>query len=142
MTIKDQVNGDGTDSINDNIVQVPIIVIVSDENDNAPEFKNVPYETDVLEDAAVGTTVFAGILVTDRDTVGETLNVSCSVAQPLGAVGEHGDEMAAAAHADKPNGCEKWVRIIAGLAPACTISKCVVCVCFQVFHRGYREQSG
>lgn len=109
VTIKDQVSADGADSINDNVVQVPITVIVSDENDNEPEFQNVPYETDVLEDAAVGTTVFAGILVTDRDTVGETLNVSCSVAQPLGAIatGDHAVVVSGSAAAEYSNGCEK-----------------------------------
>lgn len=39
----------------------------------------VPYEVEVLEDAALGTTVFQGIRVEDRDTVGDNLNVSCSV---------------------------------------------------------------
>lgn len=32
-----------------------------------------------MEDAALGTTVFSGIRVEDRDTVGDNLNVSCSV---------------------------------------------------------------
>lgn len=39
----------------------------------------VPYEVEVMEDAALGTTVFSGIRVEDRDTVGDNLNVSCSV---------------------------------------------------------------
>jgi hypothetical protein len=39
----------------------------------------VPYETEVLEDAVVGTTVFDKILITDRDTVGENLDVTCAV---------------------------------------------------------------
>lgn len=106
VTIKDRVNASG-DSENDNIVKVPIRVIVLDENDNAPEFQNViyfyfsgfiaqkkvyqkiifffsvllnlqvPYETEVLEDAPTGTTVFDTILVTDKDTVGEILNITC-----------------------------------------------------------------
>lgn len=42
-----------------------------------------PYETDVLEDAAVGTTVFTAIEVTDRDTVGETLSITCAVAEAV-----------------------------------------------------------
>lgn len=37
----------------------------------------MPYETEVLEDAAVGTTVFDKILITDRDAVGENLDVAC-----------------------------------------------------------------
>lgn len=101
MTIKDQVAGNGEDSANDNVVEVPITVIVSDENDNRPEFQNVPYETDVLEDAAIGTTVFASIMVTDRDTVGETLNVSCSEASTMAALS------GAAAAAPERSGCEK-----------------------------------
>ena len=40
VSIKDKVNESG-DSDNDNFVQVPISVIVLDENDNAPEFQNV-----------------------------------------------------------------------------------------------------
>lgn len=38
----------------------------------------VPYETTVLENAAVGTTVFDKILITDRDAVGENLDVVCT----------------------------------------------------------------
>ncbi|XP_055710433.1 cadherin-87A isoform X2 [Phlebotomus papatasi] len=75
VTIKDKVNS--TESENDNRVEVPISVIVLDENDNAPEFQNVPYETEVLEDAEVGTTVFDKILVTDKDIVGENLDITC-----------------------------------------------------------------
>lgn len=41
VTIKDQVNTTGGNSENDNLVEVPIRVIVLDENDNAPEFQNV-----------------------------------------------------------------------------------------------------
>lgn len=37
----------------------------------------MPYETAVLEDAAVGATVFDKILITDRDAVGENLDVVC-----------------------------------------------------------------
>lgn len=37
----------------------------------------VPYETVVLEDAAIGTTVYDKILITDRDAVGENLDVVC-----------------------------------------------------------------
>lgn len=152
VTIKDRVSASGGDSENDNLVEVPIRVIVLDENDNAPEFQNVsvpvgldksihfsfqaasaggwcevfalhvevpdsivvcieysfdythtppppyptrtytyntrirvafivpqvPYETEVLESTPPGTVVFNSILVTDRDTVGENLNVSCT----------------------------------------------------------------
>lgn len=41
VTIKDRVTANGVDSKDDNLVEVPITVIVSDENDNAPEFQNV-----------------------------------------------------------------------------------------------------
>lgn len=37
----------------------------------------MPYETVVLEDAAIGTTVYDKILITDRDAVGENLDVVC-----------------------------------------------------------------
>jgi hypothetical protein len=40
VSIKDKINASG-DSDNDNFVQVPISVIVLDENDNPPEFQNV-----------------------------------------------------------------------------------------------------
>uniref|UniRef100_A0A182VQ56 Cadherin domain-containing protein n=1 Tax=Anopheles minimus TaxID=112268 RepID=A0A182VQ56_9DIPT len=142
VSIRDRVSTTGIESENDNIVNVPITIIVLDENDNPPEFQNfvklttdtaagqltsdavkipsgaeahartvnvrcvhagsarnlsvdeyrhdtncddelieVPYETEVLENALPGTTIFDGILVTDRDTVGENLDVSC-IPQP------------------------------------------------------------
>lgn len=40
VTIRDRVTPDG-ESEQDNIVQVPITIIVLDENDNPPEFQNV-----------------------------------------------------------------------------------------------------
>ena len=40
VSIKDKVSDSG-DSENDNFVQVPITVIVLDENDNQPEFQHV-----------------------------------------------------------------------------------------------------
>lgn len=43
VTIKDKVDASGGDSEHDNLVGVPIKVIVLDENDNAPEFQNVSY---------------------------------------------------------------------------------------------------
>lgn len=46
---------------------IPIIVRVSDVNDNTPEFINTPYATDVPESTAVGTTVFRGIQAHDID---------------------------------------------------------------------------
>ncbi|XP_055524329.1 cadherin-87A [Wyeomyia smithii] len=81
VSIKDRVSAAGIDSENDNIVNVPITIIVLDENDNPPEFQNVPYETEVLENALPGTIIFRSILVTDRDTVGENLDITC-IPQP------------------------------------------------------------
>jgi hypothetical protein len=40
VSIKDKVSESG-DSENDNVVQVPISIIILDENDNPPEFQNV-----------------------------------------------------------------------------------------------------
>lgn len=47
---------------------IPVIVRVSDINDNAPEFINTPYETTVSELTPVGTTVFTSIAARDGDT--------------------------------------------------------------------------
>ncbi len=71
-----------------NVVKVPISVIVLDENDNVPEFSGTPYETNVSEDTPVGTTVFRAIEVTDKDLVGEVLEVEC--VRPESDVGEDG----------------------------------------------------
>lgn len=37
----------------------------------------MPYETEVLENAAPGTKIFDSIIVTDQDVVGENLNITC-----------------------------------------------------------------
>lgn len=37
----------------------------------------VPYETEVLENAQIGTTIYDKILITDKDIVGENLDVVC-----------------------------------------------------------------
>lgn len=95
VSIRDQVDPAG-ESEQDNVVQQPITFIILDENDNPPEFQNViqvgraytdilltefplqtPYEADVNEDAAVGTTIFDKILVRDRDTIGDSLDLKC-----------------------------------------------------------------
>ncbi|XP_063893828.1 cadherin-87A [Helicoverpa armigera] len=61
-----------------NLVQSqPVTVIVLDENDNPPMFKNSPYEVDVPEDEEVGKTLLDNILVEDRDSVGDSLEVGC-----------------------------------------------------------------
>uniref|UniRef100_A0A336LX47 CSON004492 protein n=1 Tax=Culicoides sonorensis TaxID=179676 RepID=A0A336LX47_CULSO len=46
---------------------IPIIVRVSDINDNPPVFINTPYETTVPESTPVGTTIFRNILAQDQD---------------------------------------------------------------------------
>ncbi|VVD05271.1 unnamed protein product [Leptidea sinapis] len=65
-----------------NLVQTqPVNVIVLDENDNPPTFKNSPYEVDVPEDQAVGTTILKNIEVEDVDSVGDSLEVECAANQ-------------------------------------------------------------
>ncbi|XP_071055461.1 cadherin-87A [Onthophagus taurus] len=61
----------------DNVVTIPVTIIVLDVNDNAPIFQNVPYNIEVKEDTPINTTIFNEIIVTDVDTVGETLEVEC-----------------------------------------------------------------
>ncbi|KAH8268497.1 hypothetical protein KR026_007890 [Drosophila bipectinata] len=46
---------------------IPIIVRVSDINDNAPRFMNTPYEVTVPESTPVGTTIFRNIQALDKD---------------------------------------------------------------------------
>jgi len=76
VTLEDEVDN-ADNSIANNLVQVPVSVIVVDENDNAPVFKNSPYEVSVAEDTPVGTTVFSGVVVEDADLSGDTLEVLC-----------------------------------------------------------------
>lgn len=59
------------------IVRIQTTVIVLDENDNAPIFKNLPYEGAVSEESAIGVTVFKLIQVEDLDQVGQPLEVRC-----------------------------------------------------------------
>ncbi|XP_001989490.2 cadherin-87A [Drosophila grimshawi] len=76
VSIRDRVHPNG-ESDQDNVVEQPITFIILDENDNPPEFQDTPYEADVNEDAAVGTTIFDKILVKDRDTIGDSLDLKC-----------------------------------------------------------------
>ncbi|XP_037891980.1 cadherin-87A [Glossina fuscipes] len=76
ITIRDRVSSN-TESELDNIVHETVTVIVSDENDNPPEFQNAPYGVDVKEDTLPGTTIFKDIVVKDRDIVGESLDLKC-----------------------------------------------------------------
>lgn len=73
VSIEDEVEGGGKN----NIVEVPITVIISDENDNAPEFVKAPYEITVNEDSLPGAMVFSGIMVVDKDTIGSNIEVEC-----------------------------------------------------------------
>ncbi|XP_018578210.1 cadherin-99C [Anoplophora glabripennis] len=47
---------------------VPVIVRLTDINDNAPQFVNTPYETSISELTPVGTTIFQNIVAKDKDT--------------------------------------------------------------------------
>ncbi|XP_041989254.1 cadherin-99C [Aricia agestis] len=47
---------------------IPVIVRVSDINDNAPVFQGVPYETNVSELVPIGSTIFDGVRAKDIDT--------------------------------------------------------------------------
>ncbi|CAG9787488.1 unnamed protein product [Diatraea saccharalis] len=61
-----------------NLMQLqPVTVIVLDENDNPPMFKNNPYEVDVPEDEEIGKTILTNIQVEDIDSVGDSLEVGC-----------------------------------------------------------------
>ncbi|KAG7153827.1 Cadherin-87A-like [Homarus americanus] len=78
VTVEDEVDG-GADN---NIMRIPISLIVLDTNDNAPKFLQTPYEAMVGEDAAVGSTVLPGIRLTDEDQVGDTIKVQCEPITP------------------------------------------------------------
>ncbi|XP_045467864.1 cadherin-87A isoform X2 [Harmonia axyridis] len=60
-----------------NIISVPVTVIILDENDNAPEFQNSSYEITVSEGTLQGTKIFQDILVTDKDSPGNNILVTC-----------------------------------------------------------------
>ncbi|XP_056636781.1 cadherin-99C [Diorhabda sublineata] len=47
---------------------IPVIVRLTDINDNAPQFINTPYETTISELTPVGTTIFQNIVAKDKDT--------------------------------------------------------------------------
>ncbi|XP_046393425.1 cadherin-87A-like [Ischnura elegans] len=79
ITVADDVGSSsgGHQDGGNNVVQVPVTVILSDRNDNAPDFKDAPYDFVVSEDTPVGTTVFRGIRVHDMDLLGEPITVKC-----------------------------------------------------------------
>lgn len=45
-------------------------IYVDDVNDNAPEFKNIPYTVNISRDAAVGSVVTDAVVAIDSDTAG------------------------------------------------------------------------
>ncbi|KAK9508052.1 hypothetical protein O3M35_007799 [Rhynocoris fuscipes] len=69
VTLEDDVN---------NLVQIPVSVIIVDINDNAPTFQNTPYVTLVTEDTPIGSSIFKDIAVEDSDITGEIIEVFCS----------------------------------------------------------------
>nr|XP_053634394.1 LOW QUALITY PROTEIN: cadherin-87A-like [Cherax quadricarinatus] len=73
VTVEDEVKG----GAENNVVRVPISLIVLDTNDNSPKFLQTPYEAMVGEDAAVGSTVLPGIRLVDEDQVGDNIKVEC-----------------------------------------------------------------
>ena len=47
---------------------IPVIVRVSDLNDNSPQFQNIPYQISLPEKTPVGTPVFDKLSAVDFDT--------------------------------------------------------------------------
>ncbi|KAI5703140.1 hypothetical protein M8J75_008227 [Diaphorina citri] len=74
VTLEDEVEGEG---VSNNVVEVPISVILIDQNDNSPVFLNTPYEVVVPEDAPVGKIILDSIRVEDPDLGGESIEVTC-----------------------------------------------------------------
>ena len=68
---------DKVDEGPDNVVKVPISVIILDLNDNPPKFSGLPYKATVNEDTPVGTTIYRALEAHDVDLVGEILEVAC-----------------------------------------------------------------
>jgi hypothetical protein len=67
VSFQDQLSNEGEGQ--PNVVEVPISVIVLDENDNPPNFRGTPYKAAVNEDTPVGTTVFRALEAVDADQV-------------------------------------------------------------------------
>ncbi|XP_037503597.2 cadherin-99C-like, partial [Rhipicephalus sanguineus] len=51
-------------------ITVPVRIIVTDANDNAPEFQGTPYFLNISESTVPGTTVMQGIRAVDKDQPG------------------------------------------------------------------------
>ena len=54
VTIVDEVKAGRTP----NLVEIPISVIILDQNDNKPVFRGTPYKATINEDTPIGTTIF------------------------------------------------------------------------------------
>ena len=63
---------------------IPIIVRVTDLNDNAPEFLGTPYSITLAENTAVNTTVFTDLAARDRDS-GSNSQIEYTVVKGDGA---------------------------------------------------------
>ena len=46
---------------------IPVIMKISDLNDNSPQFLDTPYSLSLAEDTKVGARVFTGLRATDMD---------------------------------------------------------------------------
>nr|XP_045616245.1 cadherin-87A-like [Procambarus clarkii] len=79
VMVEDEVKG-----ADNNVVRIPISLIVLDTNDNPPKFLQTPYEAMIAEDAAVGSTVLPGIRLADEDQVGDNIKVECEPISPGG----------------------------------------------------------
>lgn len=73
----------------------------------------MPYECEIEEDALPGATVFDSIWVTDKDSVGENLNVTCL------------------AQSQNLNACQMFVTYAAKHRPFFLL---IATVQFQIFH--------
>lgn len=87
VTLEDYVGGT-TGTNENNIVKVPVTVLILDQNDNRPKFsydgKNITgiderigLKISVSEEASIGSVIFKKIQVTDPDLVGSLLKVTC-----------------------------------------------------------------
>ncbi|RWS15955.1 cadherin-87A-like protein [Dinothrombium tinctorium] len=75
VTVEDVV-GNGFEN---NIVRVPVTVLILDENDNAPKFitNDSVYRTEIFENASVNSVVIKHLEARDPDIVGSILSVFC-----------------------------------------------------------------
>ncbi|GIX89611.1 cadherin-related tumor suppressor [Caerostris extrusa] len=62
-------------------ITIPVRIIVTDANDNAPVFVGSPYSVNISEVTVVGSTVIQGIKAVDKDQYGPFSTVSYHVAE-------------------------------------------------------------